>query len=133
MLCGRRMLFRRKTLKSESLLKVSRYQVFQRKVKPMIGMNLISFLVLLVIAVIVAVVFHHILRYRFLEGLDSFLGKIAVGWLGGWLGSPVLGHWLLKIEDVYVIPAIIGAVAAVFLNVLAWKALARVYGGRLTP
>ena len=95
----------------------------------MVGMSLCSFLVLLVIAVVVAVAFHYALRYRFLEGLDSFLGKIAVGWLGGWLGSPVLGHWLFKIGDIYVIPAIVGAIAAVFLNIVGWKALAKACGG----
>ena len=99
----------------------------------MIGMSFLSFLVLLVIAVIVAIVFHYALRYRFLEGLDSFLGKIALGWLGGWLGSPILGHWWFQIGDVYVIPAIVGAVAAVFLTVLAWKALAKASAGRIAP
>ena len=57
----------------------------------MIGMSFLSFLLLLVIAVVVAAVFHFGLRYRFLEGWDCFLGKIGLGWLGGWLGSPVLG------------------------------------------
>lgn len=96
----------------------------------MVGMSLLSFLTLLVIAVVVAVLFHYVLRYRFLEGLDSFLAKIAVGWLGGWLGSPVLGYWLFKIDSVYLIPAIVGAVAAVFLNVVLLKALAKACGAR---
>lgn len=96
----------------------------------MIGMSLASFLVLLVIAAVVAVLFHFILRYRFLEGFDAFLGKIALGWLGGWLGSPVLGHWLFKIDEIYVIPAILGAVAAVFSSTLCWKAWAKACGGR---
>jgi uncharacterized membrane protein YeaQ/YmgE (transglycosylase-associated protein family) len=91
----------------------------------MIGMSLVSFLVLLVIAVVVAALFHFVLRYRFLEGIDSFLGKIAVGWAGGWLGSPVLGHWLFKIDEIFVIPAILGAITAVFLSVLGWKALGK--------
>ena len=98
----------------------------------MIGMNLCSFVVLLVIAVVVAAVFHYVLRYRFLEGLAAFLGKIAIGWLGGWLGSPVLGHWLFRIGGVYVIPAIVGAVVAVFLSALAGKALTQACGGRPT-
>ena len=55
----------------------------------MLGMSLLSFLVLLAIGVVVAAVFHFVLRYRFLEGLDSFFGKIAVGWLGGWLSSSI--------------------------------------------
>jgi len=49
----------------------------------MIGMNFTSFLVLLVIAVVVAVIAHYVIRYRYLEGIDSLFGKIAIGWLGG--------------------------------------------------
>jgi uncharacterized membrane protein YeaQ/YmgE (transglycosylase-associated protein family) len=98
----------------------------------MLGMNLVSFLVLLAIAVVLAVVFHFVLRYRFLEGIDAFLGKIALGWVGGWLGSPVLGHWLWKIACVYVVPAILGAAAAILLTVLGWKAAAKAYGARPT-
>jgi len=96
----------------------------------MLGMSLISFLVLLAIGAVVAVVFHFVLRYRFLEGIDSLFGKIALGWLGAWLGSPVLGHWLFSFEGVYIVPAVVGAVVAVFLTVLFWKARAKACGGR---
>ncbi|MBM3746083.1 MAG: hypothetical protein FJW34_09815 [Acidobacteria bacterium] len=91
----------------------------------MVGMSLISFLVLLGIAIVVAVVFHFVLWYRFLDGLDSFLGKVALGWLGGWLGSPVFGYWGFKLNSVYVIPALLGAATAAFLCVLWWKAQAK--------
>ncbi len=50
-------------------------------------------------------------------------GKLIVGWFGAWLGSPVFGHWLWKIENVYVVPAILGAIATVQLTVLMGKAL----------
>ena len=95
----------------------------------MLGMSFLSFLTLLVISVAVAAVYHWILRYRFLEGIDSLLAKVAVGWVGGWLGSPVLAHWLWKIQSVYIVPAILGAMAAVHLNVLCWKASAKLLGG----
>ena len=66
----------------------------------MIGMSFLSFLVLLGISVIVAGVFHYGLRYRFLEGLDAVYAKLVFAWVGAWLGSPVLGSWSYKIEDV---------------------------------
>jgi uncharacterized membrane protein YeaQ/YmgE (transglycosylase-associated protein family) len=94
----------------------------------MLGMNFTSFLALLVVSVVVAAAYHWVLRYRFLEGIDSFLAKVAVGWIGGWLGSPVLGHWLWKIQSVYIMPAILGAIAAIHLNVLCWKASAKLLG-----
>jgi len=92
----------------------------------MVGMGFISFLSLTIIAAIVASVYHYGLRYRFLEGHDAFLGKLIVGWLGAWLGSPVIGHWLWKVEGVYVVPAVLGAIVAIHLNVLGWKAAIKV-------
>ena len=97
----------------------------------MLGMNVTSFLTLLIVSVVAAAVYHWILRYRFLEGIDSLLAKVAVGWVGGWLGSPVLGHWLWKIQSVYLVPAILGAIAAIHLNVLCWKASAKLVGAGL--
>ena len=97
----------------------------------MLGMNFASFLTLLIVSVVVAAVYHWILRYRFLEGIDSFLAKVAVGWVGGWLGSPVLGHWLWKIQSVYLVPAILGAIVAIHLTVLCWKASAKLFGAEL--
>jgi uncharacterized membrane protein YeaQ/YmgE (transglycosylase-associated protein family) len=75
----------------------------------MIGMHFWAFLVLLVAGVIAAVVLHYLICYRFLEGFDGFLGKVIAGWVGAWLGSPVLGHWLepVKLAGIYLIPALL--------------------------
>ena len=89
------------------------------------GMSLLSFLVLILIGAVVAVAYHNVIRYRFLEGNDALFGKLIVGWLGAWLGSPVFGHWLWKIENVYLVPAILGAAATIHLTVLTGKALAK--------
>jgi uncharacterized membrane protein YeaQ/YmgE (transglycosylase-associated protein family) len=96
----------------------------------MLGMNFVSFVVLLVIAAVVAAIFEYVLQYRFLGGVDSLVAKIAIGWLGAWLGSPVLGHWWIKVENVYLVPAILGAGAAIFFGVAWWKAVAKACGGR---
>jgi uncharacterized membrane protein YeaQ/YmgE (transglycosylase-associated protein family) len=90
----------------------------------MIGMGLVDFLVLLILGLIAAAVLYFVIRYRFLEGLDGFFAKWVVGWFGAWLGSPILGHWLFKIGDVYVIPALVGAFVGVFLVTATWKASA---------
>lgn len=91
----------------------------------MLGMSLFSFLILSLIGAVVAVVYHYVIRYRFLEGNDALFGKLIIGWFGAWLGSPVLGHWLWKVENVYIVPAILGAIATIHLTVLTWKAFAR--------
>jgi len=92
----------------------------------MVGMGLVSFLSLTIIAAIVAWVYHYGLRYRFLEGRDAFVGKLIVGWFGAWLGSPIIGHWLWKVEGVYVVPAVLGAIVAIHLNLLGWRAAIKV-------
>jgi len=93
----------------------------------MLGMSFASFLVLLGISVIVAAVFHYGFRYRFLEGIDAAYAKVVFAWIGAWLGSPVLGYWSYKVENVYLVPAILGAITALVLNVVAWRALAKVF------
>jgi uncharacterized membrane protein YeaQ/YmgE (transglycosylase-associated protein family) len=96
----------------------------------MLGMSLLSFLILTLIAAVVAVAYHDVIRYRFLESNDALFGKLIVGWLGAWLGSPILGHWLWKVENVYVVPAILGAIAAIHSTVLTGKALAKLVSMR---
>lgn len=85
----------------------------------MIGMDFLSFLILLVIALVVAIVLHYVLSYYVVPGLRSFFGKVVIAWVGAWLGSPVLGYWWegLNYEDVYVIPAILGSLALVVFAV----------------
>ena len=97
----------------------------------MLGMSLLSFLLLTLIGAVVAVAYHYVMRYRFLEGNEAFFGKLIVGGFGAWLGSPVLGHWLWKIENVYIVPAILGAIATVHLTILTWKAFAKLASMRL--
>jgi uncharacterized membrane protein YeaQ/YmgE (transglycosylase-associated protein family) len=94
----------------------------------MIGMCFWEFLVLLVAAVIAAVVLHYLICYRFLAGIDGFLGKLIAGWVGAWLGSPVFGHWFepLKLAGVYLIPALLGAFVAAFALTATWKARAKI-------
>jgi|SRR5579863_726488 len=93
-------------------------------------MDFTSFFTLFVIAAAIASIYHLFLRYRFLDGYDALLGKVIIGWFGAWFGSLVLGNWLWKIEDVYVLPAVLGAIVAIHMNVLIWKALAKLAAAR---
>jgi len=88
----------------------------------MIGMSFISFLILLVISVVVSAVLHYHFKYYVTPGHWSFCSKVAVGWIGAWLGSPVLGHWpsripILHYEEVWYIPAVLGALALIIVAV----------------
>jgi len=48
-----------------------------------------------------------------------------VGWIRAWLGSPVFGYWFkgLAYQNIYIIPAILGAIAANILVVDICKTL----------
>jgi uncharacterized membrane protein YeaQ/YmgE (transglycosylase-associated protein family) len=83
----------------------------------MIGMDFVSFLILLAIGVVVALIVHYVLKVRVRTGFISFLGSVVWGWVGAWLGSPVFGHWAFNYEEVYVIPAILGSFALLILMV----------------
>ena len=88
----------------------------------MIGMDFISFLILLVISVVVSGILHYGLNYYVTPGFWSFCSKVAVGWVGAWIGSPVIGHWPGRIPglhsgDVWFIPAILGAAGVLIVAV----------------
>lgn len=94
----------------------------------MIGMDFVSFLILLVISVVVSAILHYGLNYYATPGLTSFFSKIIIGWVGAWLGSPVLGHWWAGVNygQVYIIPAILGSLAILVLAVESVKTWAGV-------
>ncbi len=85
----------------------------------MIGMDFISFAILLAISLVVSAILHFPLSYRVIPGWGSYFGKVVIGWIGGWLGSPVLGHWWgqVRYEEVYVVPAVLGCAGLVTLAV----------------
>ncbi len=85
----------------------------------MIGMEFVEFLILLIIAIIVAAILHYGVKYYVTPGTDSFISKIIIGWIGAWLGSPVLGYWFdgVVVGNVYIIPSVLGALALVVLAV----------------
>ena len=93
----------------------------------MIGMHFAAFLTLALISLIAALVLHYGVRYRFLTGIDGFFAKWITAWLGAWVASAVLGNWFspVRVANVYVIPAFVGAFALAFAGSAAWKARTR--------
>lgn len=88
----------------------------------MIGMDFISFVILLVISVVVSGILHYGFDYYVTPGFWSFCSKVVVGWIGAWLGSPVFGYWphrfpLLNHGDVWLIPAILGSAALLLVAI----------------
>ena len=83
-------------------------------------MDFLPFLVLLVISVIISLIVFFVGGFR-IEGLKchGLCPLIIIGWIGGWLGSPVFGHWCkpLSIDNVYIVPATIGTIVAICLYI----------------
>jgi len=81
----------------------------------MIGMNFVSFLILLVISIVVSGVLHFAVKFYITPGWRSYASKVFIGWIGAWLGSPVFGYWphplSLNYHEVWIVPAILGALA----------------------
>ena len=95
----------------------------------MIGMDFISFLILLIISIVVSGVLHFGLKYYIIPGWGSYVSKVIIGWFGAWLGSPVLGYWWqgLNYKEVYIVPAILGSLALVVFAVDVIKTCSTIY------
>jgi len=98
----------------------------------MIGMDFLSFLILLIISVVVSALMHYLFKYYIVPGFTSFLSKVVFGWIGAWLGSPVLGNWFagFQYKEVYIIPAILGSFAILIILVDLVKTCGSVMQGK---
>ena len=84
----------------------------------MIGIDFLSFLVLLGISIVVAAVKIVVSLAGVRRDALEYFADLTVAWLGGWLGSPVFGFWFaeLRFQQIYIVPALLGAAAAVVLK-----------------
>jgi uncharacterized membrane protein YeaQ/YmgE (transglycosylase-associated protein family) len=98
----------------------------------MIGMDFMSFLVLLIISVVISGVLHFFFKYYIVPGWESYFSKVLIGWVGAWLGSPVFGYWWegLNYKEVYIVPAILGSLLLVIFAVDFIKTCATLFKGK---
>lgn len=80
----------------------------------MTGMSFLACIVLIVISLVVSAILFFLVKIKIGKGIKGFIAEIFVGWIGAWLGW-IWGHWWFKFWDVYIIPAIIGSVATVWI------------------
>ncbi|MFQ5548751.1 MAG: hypothetical protein ACE5FV_10690 [Woeseia sp.] len=88
-------------------------------------MDFVSFLVLLIIAVIVAGVLHYPLKYYVTPGIWSYLSKVVIAYVGAHLGAYFFGQWWPGVAygEIYIVPAALGALAIVIVVVDVAKTL----------
>ncbi len=97
----------------------------------MIGLDVFAFLYLLAVAVAVSLVMYYAFKIK-IPG--RYFAALIWAWLGAWIGTPVFGKWWKLISytnystkvTVFIIPAIIGSVALLYLYhsfalALGWK------------
>ncbi|WJH36085.1 GlsB/YeaQ/YmgE family stress response membrane protein [Paenibacillus aurantius] len=53
------------------------------------------------------------------------IGNIIAGFIGAWLGGLLLGDWGPEVGGFYILPALIGAVALVFIVSLIMRSMGR--------
>lgn len=82
-------------------------------------MGFIPFLVLLVIALVVAALLHFVFKVYVQPGFLSFLSKVVIAWVGARIGTPIFGEWFsgISVDSVYIIPAILGSLAIIIVAV----------------
>ena len=73
----------------------------------------VDFIVLLAISAIVGAILHFWFNYYVTPGLQSYFGKLVVGYIGGWLSPWVLGKWFsaISVGNVDIISAVVGTLA----------------------
>jgi uncharacterized membrane protein YeaQ/YmgE (transglycosylase-associated protein family) len=90
----------------------------ERRAK-MIGMDFISFIILVIISIVVSGVLHFVFKFYIIPGWWSYFSKIIIGWVGAWLGSPIFGYWWqgINYKEVYIVPAILGSLSILIFAV----------------
>lgn len=89
----------------------------------MVGRDFLSFLLLAGISIVVVAVKALVTPRRETREGSELLSDLVMGWIGGWLGSPVFGHWFegVAYQQVFIIPAFLGAIAAVILKTAYYR------------
>ena len=84
-----------------------------------------NFLVLLIVAGVVAAILHYGFKFHVVSGHWSFVSKVIVGYIGASYGTAWFGEWFegVSVGDVYLLPTALGAAALLILVVDVVKSL----------
>lgn len=81
----------------------------------MIYLGFLPFLYLLIIGIVVSLILFFVPKIK-VKLPGGYPVGLIVGYLGAWVGTPVFGKWeFLTRGEISIIPAILGAIVAIFL------------------
>lgn len=81
-----------------------------------IGPSFLSFITLLVTAIVVTLIFRVAARQRLGNGSSDLIAEFIVAYTGAWLSRFLIGTgWFLTVNGVSLIPAILGSAALLLL------------------
>ncbi|NOY77156.1 MAG: GlsB/YeaQ/YmgE family stress response membrane protein [Calditrichaeota bacterium] len=75
-------------------------------------MPFLSWLWLTIIAIVISVVWWFVLKVKTSGG---YWFELIVAWIGAWLGTAVFGNWVWTVNNISIIPAILGSISAIML------------------
>src|SRR5262249_45005692 len=79
-------------------------------------MSFASFVTLFVIGAVCALCVYGMTKMEMLRAPEGYLLDLIAGWIGAWIGTPVVGHWSWMVTEtnVYLVPAVVGSLAAIY-------------------
>ena len=74
--------------------------------------NLLTFVYFLVIGIVVSLVWYYLCKVRLPGG---YIVQLIAAWVGARAGSRIFGYWGGDLRGLFLAPAILGAIAAIYL------------------
>ena len=76
------------------------------------AVKFLTFAWFLGVGIVVSLVWYYLCKVRLPGG---YLVELIVAWLGARIGSRLFGYWGIDLEGLFLVPAILGAIAAIYL------------------
>ena len=84
-------------------------------------MGYLEFAVLMVLSLVISAALHYWLKYYVTPGHWSFVSKVIIGYVGGWIGPTVFGDWGYVVGGVPVCTASLGVAALLIVMIDVFK------------
>jgi uncharacterized membrane protein YeaQ/YmgE (transglycosylase-associated protein family) len=76
------------------------------------AVDLPTFAWFLVVGIVVSLILRFLCKVRLPGG---YIVELVAAWLGARIGSRLFGYWSVDLKGLFLVPAILGAIAAIYL------------------